>query len=79
MIDFGADTFRDSNAFSCYIETMAIQDKVSVLDALLSFCEKKEIEPTDVATHINKNLRAKLELNFIELNMLPKQATLPFF
>jgi hypothetical protein len=36
------------------------------------------IEPEDVAKLINKSLKDKLEMNFVDMNYLPRQAVLDF-
>jgi hypothetical protein len=46
------------------------------MDAVLEYCRENYLEPKDVASLINKSLRDKIEMNFRELNYLPKQAQL---
>lgn len=70
--------FESANEFSLYIETVAKEKNTSVVDTLLQYCEENYIEPEEVAKLVNKSLKDKLELNFVEMNFLPKQATLDF-
>ena len=43
---------------------------------LEKFDRKNYLEPEDVSKLINKSLKDKIEMNFRELNYLPKQAQL---
>lgn len=68
--------FKTSNEFSLHIEKIAAEHKLSHLDAVLKYCADHMIEPGDIASKINKSLKEKIEINFRELNYLPKQAKL---
>lgn len=68
--------FKTSNDFSLFIEGLVVEKKITHLDALLDYCKENYLEPEDVSSLINKPLRDKLEMNFRELNYLPKQAQL---
>jgi hypothetical protein len=46
------------------------------MDAVLDYCKENYLEPADVASLINKSLKDKIEMDFRELNYLPKQAKL---
>lgn len=68
--------FKTSNEFSLYIERLAVEKRLSHLDAVLHYCETHSLEPSDIASKINKSLKEKIENDFRELNYLPKQAKL---
>jgi hypothetical protein len=68
--------FETARDFSIHIETTAIEHNLSVVDVLLQYCEDNFIEPDEVAKMVSKPLKDKLELNFIEMNYLPKTASL---
>lgn len=68
--------FKSSNEFSLHIEQMVKDRKLNHMDAVLEYCKENYIEPDDVSSLINKSLRDKIEMNFRELNYLPKQAQL---
>jgi hypothetical protein len=70
--------FKTSSEFSLHIETLAKERNIGVVDALLEYCEDNYIEPDEVSKLINKSLKDKLEINFIDMNYLPKQASLDF-
>jgi hypothetical protein len=55
---------------------MVRDTKLSYMDAVLEYCKENYLEPEDVAKLINKSLKDKIEMNFRDLNYLPKQAQL---
>jgi hypothetical protein len=68
--------FKNSNEFSLYIEQVVREKRMSYMDAVLDYCKENYLEPSDVSKLINKSLKDKIEMNFRELNYLPKQAQL---
>jgi cell division ATPase FtsA len=68
--------FKTANEFSMYIENIACSKNITHVEAVLEFCAEHMIDPTDIASSINKSLKAKLEQDFRELNYLPKVAQL---
>lgn len=68
--------FKTANEFSLHIEGLVRDKKVSYMDAVLLYCQENYVEPEDVASLINKSLKDKIEMDFRELNYLPKQAQL---
>ena len=71
-------SFKGSNEFSLFIESLAHEKQCSVLEAVLQFCEEHLIDPAELAPHISRSLKEKLEYDFIAANMLPKQSQLDF-
>lgn len=68
--------FKSSNEFSLYIEKTAKEKRMTHMDAVLQYCKDNFLEPEDVVSLINKSLKDKIEMDFRDANMLPKQATL---
>lgn len=68
--------FKTTNEFSMYIEHYAKEHRMTHLDAVLLYCKENFVEPEDVASLINKSLKDKIEMDFRDANMLPKQAQL---
>jgi len=68
--------FSTANEFSLYIEQVVREKKKSYMDAVLDYCKENYLEPDDIASLINKSLKDKIEMDFRELNYLPKQAQL---
>lgn len=68
--------FKTANEFSLYIENQVYEKNISYMDAVLEYCAENYVEPDEIAKLINKSLKDKLEVNFQEMNYLPKQAQL---
>lgn len=68
--------FKTANEFSLYIEQLVQEKKISHMDAVLEYCKENFLDPEDVTKFINKSLKDKIEMDFRELNYLPKQAQL---
>ena len=68
--------FKTANEFSLHIESVVREKRMSYMDAVLDYCKENFLEPEDVASLINKSLKDKIEMDFRELNYLPKQAQL---
>lgn len=68
--------FKNANDFSLHIEQKVRETKMTYMDAVLEYCRVNYLEPEDVSSLINKSLKDKIEMNFRELNYLPKQAQL---
>jgi hypothetical protein len=69
--------FTNSTDFSMHIEKEAIKRKIGCFEALLDYCEMKGIEPVAVATMITSSLKAKIQAEAEEMNLLKKTAKLP--
>tara|TARA_Y100001951_G_C11232047_1_gene235217 strand:+ start:264 stop:482 length:219 start_codon:yes stop_codon:yes gene_type:complete len=63
--------------FSMEIENVVKEKKITHMEAVLWYCNKKGIEPDTVSSLISKGLKEKIEANARELNFLPRQAQLP--
>ena len=68
--------FKNANEFSLYIGQMVQEKKMTHMDAVLEYCKENFLEPQDVAKLINKSLKDKIELDFQDMNYLPKTAKL---
>ena len=69
--------FTSSTEFSMHIEKEAIKRKIGCFEALLEYCEQKGIEPVAVATMITSSLKAKIQAEAEEMNLLKKTPKLP--
>lgn len=73
--------FRTPAEFSRHIEQEAIRTKQPCMDMLIDYCIKNEIEAESLNKIINSSLRAKLEAEAEDLNLLKvktKSGKLPF-
>jgi hypothetical protein len=68
--------FKSSNEFSLHIEKKAREKRINHMDAVLEYCRENFLEPEDIASLVNKSLKDKIEMDFRDANMLPKQAQL---
>jgi hypothetical protein len=59
------------------IEKIVSQNKDGYIQAILTFCEEKNIDPSYVAKHISKPIIEKLRAEGESLNYLKKSARLP--
>ena len=67
-------SFKSANEFSIHIEKTVLERRITHLEAVLEFCDRHMIDPSEIASKVNKSLKEKIEHNFRELNFLPKQA-----
>lgn len=68
--------FKNANEFSMHIEKISKDLNISYMDATLTYCEENLLEPEDISSLINKSLKDKIEVEFRDLNYLPKLAQL---
>jgi len=69
--------FTSSVEFSIHIEKEAIRRNIGCFEALIEYCEEKGIEPVAVATMITSSLKAKIQAEAEEMNLLKKSSKLP--
>jgi hypothetical protein len=70
--------FESASEFSLYIETFARENEIDLVDSILLYCEDNYLEPHEIASLINKSLKDKLEVEFSDMNYLPKFSSLVF-
>lgn len=68
--------FKNTSEFCLFIDEMVKERKMNHMEAVLKYCEENFIDPEDISSLVNKNLKAKIELNMIEANLLPKRGSL---
>lgn len=68
--------FKNTNEFALFIEEIVREKRMTHMEAVLKYCEENFIDPEDISSLVNKNLKAKIELNMIESNLLPKRGVL---
>ena len=71
----------EAKEFSNKVERFAALNGISVLDSLIHFSSKLDLDPQTVKSMVTRKLRNKLEENASDLNLLKvpedKPATLP--
>jgi len=72
------DNIITPNKFALLIENIVKDKRISYMDAILSYCDKSNIDPATIKTLVNKTLKEKLAYEAQGLNMLKeKTAKLP--
>ena len=66
-----------SKEFVIIIEKLKREKKISYIDAIVSYCEKNNIETDTVGKSISKPLKEKIEVEARNLNLLQKTGSLP--
>lgn len=60
----------DKNKFNQEIEDFVYETGESYIDAIINFCEKNNVEIESVAKMINRVIKAKIESEASDLNLL---------
>ena len=68
---------QSAKSFSLEVEKLALEKKITHMEAVLWYCSQEGIEPDTVSPLISKALKEKIEANARDLNFLPRQAQLP--
>ena len=67
---------HDSDEFNKEIETFVKPKNMSYMDAVIYYCDQKDIEPERITRFIDKGMKEKLQLDAEALNYLPKTRSL---
>ena len=68
---------QSAKTFSLEVEKLALEKKITHMEAVLEYCKEHQIEPDSVGRLISKSLKDKIEANARDLNYFPKRAKLP--
>lgn len=77
ITQFNMATKEEMAQFAKTIEKIVASTGMNYIDAIVEHCTKTGLEVEMAASLINSNLKAKLEGNAMDLNLLPKSAKLP--
>jgi hypothetical protein len=78
-IEFSNDAtplFKDAVSFSHFIEVTAANTNQTCSDTIIEYCENRALEPDAIAKLITPALKGKLQVELIELGLLPEIGTL---
>lgn len=64
--------------FSLHIESVAQENGITHMDALLKFCEDNSVDPIEIKGLVTKSLKDKLRSNFKDIGLIEKEAELEF-
>jgi hypothetical protein len=70
-------TKSEIQEFSEAIMNLAEESKESIVDTIVSYCEKNGLEIDIASTLVSSSLKAKIREEAQELNLLKKTAKLP--
>ena len=68
---------QSAKTFSLEEEKLALEKKITHMEAVLEYCKNQGIEPDSVGRLVSKSLKDKIEANARDLNYFPKRAKLP--
>lgn len=63
--------------FQLKIEEIVTKTGYNYMEAIVDYCDTTGMEIELASTLVNKDLKAKIEIDAQDLNMLPKTARLP--
>jgi hypothetical protein len=69
--------FTNALEFSMFIEKTAQLRNIKCMEALLEYCEEKDIDPIAIANMISASLKEKIRAEAENINLLKKTAKLP--
>ena len=68
---------QSAKTFSLEVEKLALEKKITHMEAVLEYWKEHQLEPDSVGRLISKSLKDKIEANARDLNYFPKRAKLP--
>ena len=77
-INMPLDKILTKKKFSTMVENLVREKRLPYMDAIIHLCEERDIDPLDVKKLISPSLKDKVEVEAMNLNMLPKGNELPF-
>jgi len=69
--------FRSPNEFSIFIDEMVNRLSITYMDAVISYCEEKDIEIDNIGFLINQKLREKIQVEAEISNLMKPRGHLP--
>jgi len=69
--------FRSPTEFSLYIDEQVSAFKITYMDAVINYCNEKEIDIDSIGSLINQKLREKIQMEAELANMIKTRGHLP--
>ena len=69
--------FRSPTEFSLYIDEQVSTYKITYMDAVINYCNEKEIDIDSIGSLINQKLREKIQMEAEQANMIKPRGHLP--
>ena len=68
--------FSCANEFSYFIEHNASINQKTCTQMVLEYCDNRDIEPEEISRLISPSLKGKLQMEMVEMGLLPEHNTL---
>lgn len=69
--------FRSPTEFSLYIDEQVSAFNITYMDAVINYCNEKEIDIDSIGSLINQKLREKIQMEAEQANMIKPRGHLP--
>ena len=69
--------FRSPTEFSLYIDEIVANLNITYMDAVINYCNEKEIDIDSIGSLINQKLREKIQMEAEQANMIKPRGHLP--
>ena len=69
--------FRSPTEFRLYIDEQVSAFKITYMDAVINYCNEKEIDIDSIGSLINQKLREKIQMEAEQANMIKPRGHLP--
>jgi hypothetical protein len=73
------DNILTKQSLATIIEKLVIDEKMTYMEAVLHYCEEKQIDPLDIGKLISPVIKSKIEAEAMMRNLLPKTNSLDSF
>lgn len=73
------DNILTKQSLATIIEKLVIDEKMTYMEAVLHYCEEKQIDPLDIGKLISPVIKSKIEAEAMTRNLLPKSNSLDSF
>jgi hypothetical protein len=73
------DNILTKQSLATIIEKLVIDEKMTYMEAVLHYCEEKQIDPLDIGKLISPVIKSKIEAEAMMRNLLPKSNSLDSF
>ena len=69
--------FLNTARFTKMVEKIRVEKNMSYIDSILYICETYKIDEADVKKYVTDIIKQKVESEAMDLNLVPRQNTLP--
>jgi hypothetical protein len=73
------DNILTKQSLATIIEKLVVDEKMTYMEAVLHYCEEKQIDPLDIGKLISPVIKSKIEAEAMTRNLLPKSNSLNLF